>query len=56
MLDQGWWAVERDAEGPCRWTNGDALLPVIGGGVLEVELAASMEYAVMAEDEVRRAA
>jgi hypothetical protein len=32
------------------------LLPVIGGGVLEVELAASMEYAVMAEDEVRRAA
>ncbi|MGD0429710.1 MAG: Hint domain-containing protein [Acetobacteraceae bacterium] len=56
MLDQGWWAVERDAEGPCRWTNGDALLPVIGGGVLEVELAASMEYAVMVEDEVRRAA
>ena len=56
MLHQGWWAVEPGSEGPTRWTNGDALLPVTGGGVLEVELAASMEYAVIVEEEVRRAA
>jgi hypothetical protein len=45
-LDQGWWAVEWDDRRPCRWTNGDATLPPLGAGVLEVELAGTMRYPV----------
>jgi hypothetical protein len=43
-LDEGWWQVERDAGVSCRWTTGDALLPTLGAGVLEVELADTMRY------------
>ncbi len=43
-LRQGWWAVESDAGWPCRWTSGDAILPVLGAGVLEVELSGVMMY------------
>jgi hypothetical protein len=43
-LDMGWWQVERDAQDSCRWTTGDALLPPLGAGVLEVELADTMRY------------
>ena len=45
-LEQGWWAVEMDAGGPCRWTYGDAMLPFLGTGVLDVELSATMRYPV----------
>ena len=45
-LDQGWWAVEWEDHAPCRWTRGDAIVPVIGEGVLEVELAGTMLYPV----------
>src|SRR5581483_7714296 len=27
-LDDGWWAVERNAEKSWRWTNGEAVLPI----------------------------
>ena len=44
-LADGWWAVEWDAASwPCRWTNGDALLPVSGPCLLEVELGDQMLY------------
>ncbi len=43
-LDQGWWAVETDGSWPCRWTSGDALLPFLGAGVLEVELSSAKLY------------
>jgi len=46
-LQQGWWAVEMDAGWPCRWTSGDAMLPVLGAGVLEVELSVAMRYPVL---------
>jgi hypothetical protein len=44
VLTQGWRAVESDAGWPCRWTTGDALLPLPGEGVLEVEISAAMPY------------
>ncbi len=43
-LAQGWWAVEMDGSWPCRWTSGDAMLPFLGAGVLEVELSGAMLY------------
>ncbi|MBS0638669.1 MAG: Hint domain-containing protein [Proteobacteria bacterium] len=43
-LDRGWWAVEVDDHWPCRWTDGEAVLPATGPGLLEVDLAASMRY------------
>jgi hypothetical protein len=43
-LHEGWWAVERDASGPYRWTNGDAVLPNPGAGILEVVVAGTMRY------------
>jgi collagen type I/II/III/V/XI/XXIV/XXVII alpha len=46
MLDHGWWAVERDERGPCRWTQGDATLPSLGAGILEVTLCGSLRYPV----------
>lgn len=45
-LGQGWWAVEWDGTTPCRWTSGQARLPNLGSGVLEVELDATMTYPV----------
>ena len=45
-LDQGWWAVEWDDFGPCRWTRGDAVLPFPDTGVLVVELSGTMRYPV----------
>jgi hypothetical protein len=45
-LTRGWWEVEWDNGVPCRWTSGDALLPPLGAGVLEVELAGLMRYAI----------
>jgi hypothetical protein len=48
-LTQGWWQAEWHSEVPCRWTSGDALLPSLGAGILEVELAGSMRYRVGGE-------
>jgi hypothetical protein len=48
-LSQGWWAVERDGKITCRWTDGDARLPLpamSGTAMLEIHLAGSMIYAV----------
>jgi hypothetical protein len=45
-LVQGWWAVERDDGGTGRWTDGGAVLPNLGAGVLEVELGGRMRYRV----------
>jgi hypothetical protein len=50
-LNQGWWDVEWDDHGPSRWTNGGALLPPLGAGVLEVELADTMRYNVADADD-----
>ena len=48
-LTRGWWAVERDGQTMCRWTNGEAVLvlPALRGNVvLEIHLAGSMTYVV----------
>ena len=44
MLDQGWWQVERDDAVLSRWTDGDAVLPHLGSGVLLVKLTGTMLY------------
>jgi len=43
-LEQGWWAVEMQAGWPCRWTSGDAMLPLLSAGVLEVDVAGVSSY------------
>jgi hypothetical protein len=55
-LRLGWWAVEWAGPSPCRRTNGDAVLPVLGCGVLEVELDGNMMYALHGAEPVQRAA
>jgi hypothetical protein len=51
-LGRGWWEAEWHAqgawEGPCRWTDGDALLPDVGAGLLEVVLGGTVTYPVAA--------
>jgi antigen 43 len=42
----GWWAVEWQVNRPRRWTNGEAALPCLGHGVLELELAGTMRYRI----------
>jgi autotransporter passenger strand-loop-strand repeat protein len=44
MLADGWWHVEMTNRGPCRWTNGNAALPSVRGGLVEVKLAGHMQY------------
>jgi len=47
----GWWAVERDGQTMCRWTNGEAILPLPamhGDAMLEIHLAGAMTYVVEA--------
>jgi hypothetical protein len=46
LLDRGWREAEWHAQGPCRWTGGDAVLPVLGRGVLEVILGGTMRYRI----------
>jgi Hint domain len=48
LVDRGWWAVEWDRGGPCRWTSGEATLPSLGRGILEVTLCGSLRYPVAA--------
>jgi hypothetical protein len=45
-VTRGWWDVEWDALGSSCWTGGDALLPSLSAGVLEVDLAGTMRYAL----------
>jgi hypothetical protein len=48
----GWWETEWHAadrraspgHGPCRWTNGDALLPEMGACLLEVVIGGTVTY------------
>ena len=39
-LTDGWWALETDAAGTRRWTNGDAVLPVGPGGMRVLDITA----------------
>jgi hypothetical protein len=39
-LTEGWWALETDAAGTRRWTNGDAVLPVGPGGTRALDIIA----------------
>jgi hypothetical protein len=49
-LTEGWWAVERDATGMWRWTNGRAVLDLPAGAaeprILEIRLAGGIAYPV----------
>ncbi len=47
-LTEGWWAVESDRHGTCRWTNGDAMLPCDGEGplILDIEVAGTLRYPI----------
>ena len=49
-LRDGWWALERDAGSAWRWTDGNAALPLCGGGagVLEVRIGPPLAYPVAA--------
>lgn len=49
-LRDGWWSLERDAESAWRWTDGNAALPLCGGGagVLEVRIGPPLAYPVAA--------
>jgi Hint domain len=48
FLHAGWWQIEHHGGWPCRWTNGNAILPVIDEArsalVIEVELAGRQQY------------
>jgi ELWxxDGT repeat protein len=46
ILKHGWWAVEWEEDRPSRWTDGDAKLPALKAGLLEIELCGSMRYPV----------
>jgi hypothetical protein len=49
-LTDGWWATERNGSKFCRWTNGDAGLPVwAGAAIVEIHLAGANIYQVTAE-------
>jgi hypothetical protein len=53
-LARGWWAVERDGQMMCRWTGGEAVLPlpaIRGHVMLEAHLAGAMIYTVNAASE-----
>jgi hypothetical protein len=44
-LADGWWAAERDAAAPWRWTNGDAALPPVDDvAILEVLIGDTPPY------------
>jgi hypothetical protein len=43
-LVDGWWDVEQTDRGPCRWTDGNAALPTVRSGVMEVRVAARMHF------------
>ncbi len=49
-LDRGWWETEwhASAHAPvcCRWTTGDAYVPVVGTGLLEVTLGGTIRYRI----------
>lgn len=57
-LADGWFAVENDGAGPCRWTNGDAALPLEYGApaVVELHCAPLPEYLLQPASEARERA
>ncbi len=48
-LRLGWWGVETDGGSPSRWTDGDAGIPTLGAGILDVRLAEAMRYPIDAQ-------
>ncbi len=44
VLADGWWAPEYDGRDACRWTNGEATLMPMKGGMIEVHLRERMRY------------
>ena len=44
LLHAGWWAAETHDGAPSRWTDGNAALPFLAAGLLELELAGTMRY------------
>jgi len=40
-LTDGWWGIESDDQSLWRWSNGDAMLRLAGGGVRVLEITAS---------------
>ncbi len=44
VLAQGWWAPEYDGQEACRWTNGEATLMPMRGGMIEVHLRERMRH------------
>jgi len=46
LLSRGWWDIERDDASHWRWTDGDAVIPVLGSGpaMLEISLAGGVNY------------
>jgi hypothetical protein len=51
VLKQGWWAIERDGVQLCRWTDGNAVLPLpaaSGPCVLELQVA-TLAYPAVTE-------
>jgi hypothetical protein len=58
-LATGWWEIERDGQMMSRWTDGEAVLPLLAAQdslLLEVHLAGAMTYAVefSPENQTRR--
>jgi hypothetical protein len=52
-LSRGWWDVEQEGARMCRWTDGDAALPLFDGwaaddrpAIVEICLGATLAYAV----------
>ena len=46
-LASGWWAVERDGVSLCRWTDGNAVLPLPvtrGAAMLDVRIGGTVDY------------
>jgi hypothetical protein len=46
-LSVGWWAIEREGVAMCRWTDGEAVLPLPtfnGLAMLEIHLCGEMTY------------
>jgi hypothetical protein len=53
-LTAGWWDIEREGDGLCRWTKGEASLPLPvfnGPALLEIDVSDTIDYVVAKEPE-----
>jgi antigen 43 len=53
-LKMGWWGVEWNGAAPCRWTDGQATLPPLASGILEVAFNGLADYPTAAAEDVTR--